>query len=174
MRKAAFIYSRELEKYGYPPEHPFNTIRPKKTREIINSMGLLSGEGRSEVAPVPIDRIVLKKFHTPHYLHILKKARPGRWNAEAFDMGLGTEDCPVFRHLYEVSREKWEENPGKDEMKKFLLFASNLWNKMMDLKKTLYPTPQRVESVGVNIELEGDMAERVLRRIVKTKDENNE
>ncbi len=101
MRKAAFVYSRELEKYGYPPEHPFNTIRPKKTREIINPMGMLSGEGRNEVAPVPADRIVLKKFHTPHYLHILKKARPGRWNAEAFDMGLGTEDCPVFRHLYE-------------------------------------------------------------------------
>jgi len=101
MRKAAFIYSRELEKYSYPPEHPFNTIRPKKTRKIVGSMGLLSGGGRSEVAPVSVDRIVLKKFHSARYLHALKKARPQRWNAEAFEMGLGTEDCPVFNRLYD-------------------------------------------------------------------------
>ena len=101
MRRAAFIYSRELEKYGYPPEHPFNTVRPKRVREIARSMGLLSGRGRSEATPVPVDRIVLKKFHSARYLHALKKARPRRWNAEAFDMGLGTEDCPVFDHLYD-------------------------------------------------------------------------
>lgn len=87
-RKAVFIYSPELEKYSYPPEHPFNTIRPKKTREIVSSMGLLSGGGRSEAAPVPVDRIVLKKFHSARYLHALKKASPRRWDAEAFDMGL--------------------------------------------------------------------------------------
>ncbi|GAJ16718.1 unnamed protein product, partial [marine sediment metagenome] len=49
----AFIYSSELEKYHYPPEHPFNTIRAQKTRQILNSMGLLCGHGRSEVAPIP-------------------------------------------------------------------------------------------------------------------------
>jgi acetoin utilization protein AcuC len=101
MRKAAFIYSRELEKYSYPPEHPFNTIRPKKTREIVSSMGLLSGAGRTEAAPVPVERIVLKKFHSARYLHALKNANPRRWDAEAFDMGLGTEDCPIFDKLYE-------------------------------------------------------------------------
>jgi acetoin utilization deacetylase AcuC-like enzyme len=42
-RKAAFIYSPELEEYQYPPEHPFNTIRAKMVREIVNSLGLLSG-----------------------------------------------------------------------------------------------------------------------------------
>jgi acetoin utilization protein AcuC len=103
MRKAAFIYSRELEKYSYPPEHPFNTIRPKKTREIVSSMGLLSGAGRSEAAPVPAERVVLKKFHSARYLHALKNANPRRWDAEAFDMGLGTEDCPIFDRLYEYA-----------------------------------------------------------------------
>jgi len=103
MRKAVFIYSRELEKYGYPPEHPFNTIRPKNTRENVSSIGLLSGSGRSEVAPVPVERMVLKKFHTARYLHALRKANPRRWNAEAFDMGLGTEDCPIFKRLYDYA-----------------------------------------------------------------------
>ncbi|MHC4284047.1 MAG: acetoin utilization protein AcuC [Planctomycetota bacterium] len=103
MRKAAFIYSPELEKYSYPPEHPFNTIRPKKTREIVSSLGLLSGDDRSEVAPVEVGRMVLKKFHSARYLHALKKANPRRWDAEAFDMGLGTEDCPVFERLYDYA-----------------------------------------------------------------------
>lgn len=103
MRKAAFIYSPELEKYSYPPEHPFNTIRPKKTREIVSFLGLLSGDGRSEVAPVEVGRMVLKKFHSARYLHALKKASPRRWDAEAFDMGLGTQDCPIFERLYDYA-----------------------------------------------------------------------
>ena len=102
-RKAVFIYSPELEKRSYPPEHPFNTIRARKTREIVNSMGLLSGADRSEVAPAPAERIVLKKFHSARYLHALKTASEGHWDAEAFNMGLGTQDCPVFEGLYDYA-----------------------------------------------------------------------
>jgi len=101
MRKSVFIYSPELEEYQYPPEHPFNTIRAKKVREIVNSMGLLSGSSGSEVAPVPAERIVLKKFHSARYLHALKNATEGRFEAEAFSMGLGTPDCPVFEGMYD-------------------------------------------------------------------------
>jgi len=100
-REAVFIYSGELEEYPYPPEHPFNTIRAKKVRERVNSMGLLSGSGRREAAPVAVERVVLKKFHTARYLHALQTASKGRWGSEALDMGLGTGDCPVFKGLYE-------------------------------------------------------------------------
>lgn len=101
MRKAAFIYSKELEKYRYPAEHPFNTIRARKVRELIKSMGLLSGTGRREVAPKPAERVVLKKFHSARYLHALKEASKGKFNAEALGMGIGTPDCPVFKGVYE-------------------------------------------------------------------------
>jgi len=100
-RESVFIYSEELEKYQYPPEHPFNTIRTKRVREIINSMGLLSGAGRKEVAPEPVERIVLKKFHSARYLRALKEASAGKFNTEALGMGIGTSDCPVFEGLYE-------------------------------------------------------------------------
>ena len=102
-RKAIFIYSPEFEKYSYPPEHPFNTVRAQKTRQIINSMGLLSGDGVSEAAPVPAERIVLKKFHSARYLHALKNASKGRWDVEALQMGIGTSDCPIFKGLYEYA-----------------------------------------------------------------------
>lgn len=103
MRQAVFIYSTEFEKYLYPPEHPFNTIRAKRVREIVSSMGLLSGSGRSEVAPEPAERIVLKKFHTARYLHALKTAAAGHLDVEALQMGIGSQDCPVFKGLYEYS-----------------------------------------------------------------------
>jgi acetoin utilization protein AcuC len=103
MRKAAFIYSSELEKYHYPPEHPFNVDRARRLRKILNSMGLLSGDGRFEALPEPADRITLKKFHSARYLHALKNASKGKWDAKALDMGLGTGDCPVFKGLYEYA-----------------------------------------------------------------------
>ena len=100
-REAVFVYSRELEKYPYPPEHPFNTIRAKRVREIVSSMGLLSGAGRREAAPELVERVVLKKFHSARYLHALKEASEGKFNAEALGMGIGTPDCPVFDGLYD-------------------------------------------------------------------------
>ena len=124
MRKAAFIYSQELENYHYPPDHPFNVDRARKVRQVLRSIGLLSGDGPLlwdpakrepsqgqawpraggvEVAPTPAKRIVLKKFHSAPYLHALQTASKGRWDAEALEMGIGTPDCPVFKGMYEYS-----------------------------------------------------------------------
>jgi acetoin utilization protein AcuC len=102
-KNAVFMYSSEFEKYLYPPEHPFNTVRAKRVRDIVSSMGLLSGSGGSEVAPVAAERIVLKKFHSARYLHALKTAAAGRWSAEALEMGIGSPDCPIFKGLYEYA-----------------------------------------------------------------------
>jgi acetoin utilization protein AcuC len=102
-KKASFIYSPELEKFSYPADCPFNTDRAGQVRKILNSMDLLSGENRSEVAPVPAERLVLKKFHSARYLHALKTAAKGRWDTEALDMGIGTLDCPVFSGMYDYA-----------------------------------------------------------------------
>jgi acetoin utilization protein AcuC len=103
MRKSVFIHSQEIEKYRYPSEHPFNTVRGQRTHKVVQSMGLLSGPGRSEAAPAPAERIVLKKLHTARYLHALKSAAEGQWDAEALGMGIGTEDCPVFKGVYDYA-----------------------------------------------------------------------
>ncbi|MBN2457386.1 MAG: acetoin utilization protein AcuC [Sedimentisphaerales bacterium] len=99
----AFIYSTELEKYAYPPEHPFNTARAKKLRKILNSMGLLSGDNRTEVPPEPAAEDVLTKFHSLRYLNALKLAGQGKFDTDALSMGIGTSDCPVFEGLYDYS-----------------------------------------------------------------------
>lgn len=100
-KKAAFIHSGELEKFSYPVDCPFSTDRAGQVRKVLNSMGLLSGDGRSEVAPAAAERIVLKKFHSARYLHVLRSAARGRWDTEALNMGIGTLDCPVFAGMYD-------------------------------------------------------------------------
>jgi len=102
-KRAVFIYSAALEKYRYPPEHPFNTIRAQKTREIVNSMGFLSGADRSETAPEPAEIIELKKFHSARYLQVLKTVSKNKFDAEALNMGIGTSDCPIFEGLYDYA-----------------------------------------------------------------------
>lgn len=102
-RRAVFIHSAEMEKYRYPPAHPFNTVRARKVRETVNSMGLLTGSDRKEAAPKPAERTVLKKFHSARYLHTLKLAAEGQWSSEALSMGIGTGDCPVFADMYDYS-----------------------------------------------------------------------
>jgi acetoin utilization protein AcuC len=66
-------------------------------------MGLLWGETTREAAPVPAQRTVLKKFHSARYLHALKTAQSGKWELDALNMGIGTDDCPIFRGMYDYA-----------------------------------------------------------------------
>ena len=102
-RQAVFIYSPEFEKFRYPDDNPFKTDRAGQVRKILNSMGLLSGEGRKEQAPVPAERDALKKFHTSRYLRALQMTSAGKWDSEALRMGIGTADCPAFEGLYDYA-----------------------------------------------------------------------
>ncbi|UCD51251.1 MAG: acetoin utilization protein AcuC [Phycisphaerales bacterium] len=102
-RRAAFIHSEEIEQYSYPADCPFRPERAGGVRKTLYSMGLLTGAGISEVAPEPADRRVVKKFHSGRYLHALKNAARGRWDVEALHMGIGTEDCPIFKGLYDYA-----------------------------------------------------------------------
>lgn len=99
-KKAVFVHSPEIEKYKYPDECPFNISRAGEVRKIINSMGMLSGSSRSEVAPEAAERVVLQKLHSVRYLDALQSAAKGHIDVEYLHMGIGTPDCPVFGDMY--------------------------------------------------------------------------
>jgi acetoin utilization protein AcuC len=101
--RTAFIYGPEIEQYSYPCECPFNTSRAGLARKMLASMGLLSGPGRGEVAPVPATREELLTFHPDAYLDALEKAPQGFLDIQGLFMGLGTPDTPIFRGLYEYA-----------------------------------------------------------------------
>jgi len=102
-KKTVFLHCPELEQISYPQGCPFNTSRAAGVHQTISSMGLLNRSNVAEVAPEPADRMMLKKFHTPKYLKVLKNAEDGKFEAQAFYMGLGTPDCPIFKGMYEYS-----------------------------------------------------------------------
>ena len=101
--RTAFIHCPEIEQYSYPPECPFSTSRAPEARKMLASMGLLSGAGRSEVAPAPADRTELLTFHVEAYLDALAKAPRGFLDMEGLFMGLGTPETPIFRGMYEYA-----------------------------------------------------------------------
>ena len=98
---SAFIYSPDLDAGGYPSDCQFDSSRPGRTRRKVFQLGLLNGPNRREVAPVPVTREELEWFHTPAYLQALRLAGEGDLPVEAFAMGLGTPDCPVFKGMYD-------------------------------------------------------------------------
>jgi len=102
-RKSIFLHSPELEQYGYPDACPFNTRRAGLTRKTAYNMGLLSGSDREEVAPVKANRAELEMFHTARYLDAMQQAEKGDLSSDAFLMGLGTPDCPVFHGMVDYA-----------------------------------------------------------------------
>ena len=102
-RKSAFLHSPEMEKFSYPPDCPFKTQRAGQTRALVASLGLLTGDDRSEVAPRPATRAELEKFHSARYLDILQSASEGNLSPDALTVGLCTPDCPVFPGLYDYA-----------------------------------------------------------------------
>ena len=103
IRQAVFMHSTQLERYSYPSDSPFITRRAKMTRKILQSIGMLSGAGRSERSAGPAGRDVLEKFHSPRYLDVMGQAEAGQLDFEGLQMGLGRPDCPVFKGMCEYA-----------------------------------------------------------------------
>ena len=98
---SAFIHCDKLEQYPYPAFCPFNTSRAGETFRIVKSIGLLNSKTATQIEPRSAERTELKKFHTSRYLHVLKQTADGKFDAEAYSMGIGTPDCPAFKGIYE-------------------------------------------------------------------------
>jgi acetoin utilization protein AcuC len=99
--KLAFLYNADVERLTYPPDCPFKTQRAGLARQQLRSLGLLGGPDRLEVAPQAATSGELQVFHSKRYLEELQRASAGELTAEGLSMGLGTEDTPVFRDLFE-------------------------------------------------------------------------
>lgn len=99
----AFIHCPELEQYPYPESCPFKTSRAGKVRQMLTSMGLLSGKDKIEVSPQKARLKDLLQFHSPEYLEAMRRANAGEFDMDMLHMNLGTGDCPVFRGMYDYA-----------------------------------------------------------------------
>lgn len=99
--KKVFIHCDDLDKYPYPASCPFNTSRAGLTRKRLDSLGLLKGKDKAQIAPERVDSALLETFHTVEYLKALQRANVGEFSVDMLYMGLGTGDCPVFKGVYD-------------------------------------------------------------------------
>jgi acetoin utilization protein AcuC len=73
--------------------------------ELLNRYGLMSEENQRIVTPPLMNEELLYLFHTRKYIELLKKGEKGEFSIEMLHAGLGTEDNPVFKAMYQYALE---------------------------------------------------------------------
>lgn len=108
----SLIYSYDLTKHEYTPSHPFKPVRARLMSELLNRYGLISEQNQKIVIPSLMDEELLYLFHTREYIELLKKGDKGEFSFEMLHAGLGTEDNPAFKGMYQYA---WEASSGTYE-----------------------------------------------------------
>ncbi len=101
--KSAFIYTDAYLDYDYGPTHPLRIIRLKLTYDLIKAYGLLAPPSVQIIPTIEAEEKDLGVFHSEEYLNLLKQANGGRLTGNAFCLGLGPGDNPIFPGLYDLS-----------------------------------------------------------------------
>lgn len=101
--KTAFIYTDAYLDYDYGPTHPLQIIRLKLTHDLIKAYGLLALPFVQSISTIEAEEKDLAAFHGEEYLRILKHANGGRLTGNAYCLGLGPGDNPIFPGVYDFS-----------------------------------------------------------------------
>ncbi|HVP77994.1 MAG TPA: acetoin utilization protein AcuC [Thermodesulfobacteriota bacterium] len=101
--KTGFVYTDSYLDYDYGPTHPLRIIRLKLTYDLIRAYGLLASPSVQSIFTVEATEKDLVTFHSEEYLNILKQASAGRLTGNAYLLGLGPGDNPIFPGLYDLS-----------------------------------------------------------------------
>jgi acetoin utilization protein AcuC len=100
-RELVFLYSDEIEKFPYPEDCPFKSERAPRLRQKLVALNLLDNERAMVVEPKPASRQQLEWFHFPNYLDELSRTSRGELSLDSLYMGLGGDDTPIFRGMYD-------------------------------------------------------------------------
>jgi acetoin utilization protein AcuC len=101
--KTAFVYTDAYLDYDYGPTHPLRIIRLKLTYDLIKAYGLLALPSVQTIPTIEAEEKDLAAFHSEEYLTLLKQANGGRLTGNAYCLGLGPGDNPIFPGLYDFS-----------------------------------------------------------------------
>lgn len=102
-KRGGFVYTPEVGKFQYGPDHPFDPMRAVKVYELSNRYSLLDSGDVATLKSAAVSEADLLLAHTPEYLAALRKADGGDPAAAVEDMGIGTPDCPVFEGVYQYA-----------------------------------------------------------------------
>src|SRR5262249_8046195 len=89
--------------FDYGPSHPLRMERLGLTFSLMEAAGLTALPGTRVIAPAAAPDSVLRRFHTPDYLEVLREAGAGQEVPAAYRYGLGPGDNPIWPGMYEAS-----------------------------------------------------------------------
>ena len=98
-----FYYSHQLAQYEFGPDHPFKPERAQKVLELCNRYGVLNQQSMTIKTPPSLKRETLLLAHSDEYLDVLERIGAGEIFQEMLQFGIGTEDNPPLRGIYEWS-----------------------------------------------------------------------
>ncbi len=101
--KTGFVYTDAYLDYDYGPTHPLRIIRLKLTVDLMRAYGLLDLPFVQFIPTVKAEEKDLAAFHSEEYLNILRQANAGRLAGNAYCVGLGPGDNPIFPGLFDLS-----------------------------------------------------------------------
>lgn len=101
--KSLFVYSDEMGRFDFGPNHPFKPERATKTYDLCTRYGVMNYPWMTILRPESIDENLLTLYHEPAYLSLLREASKGKVSLEMLARGLGTEDTPILKGIYEWS-----------------------------------------------------------------------
>lgn len=101
--RVGVVWDDRLAEYDFGPGHPLAPVRVQLAMRLTADFGLLRYDNVSVLTPVePITDDELARVHEPAYIAAVREAST---NPHFFapDLGLGTEDDPVFANMHEAS-----------------------------------------------------------------------
>ena len=97
------IYDDQLASTEYTPSHPFKPVRAKLFMELLHRYCDISDERFALKRPEPLDEELLYLFHDRAYIDLLKMAERGEFSPDMVQAGLGTDENPIFRGMFQLA-----------------------------------------------------------------------
>lgn len=96
------VYDDAMAAYHFSERHPMNPERLGLTARLLRDLGVLERTGSAVRAPYVADDDQLRTVHAAAYVEAVKRASGPDGEASP-ELGLGTEDDPLFPELHQAS-----------------------------------------------------------------------
>ena len=98
------VFDPTLTDYDFGPHHPMSPIRVDLTMQLAHELGVTATDGQSRLRVVPAPMADLDRIATVHDAALIEAVqRAGRTGAAELQVGLGSDDNPVFLGMHEAA-----------------------------------------------------------------------
>ena len=103
--KVGLIYTEEFQKYSFGNAHPLRPLRLKLTYSLLEKLHLLENDRLKILEPQMATLEELNRTHSLKYIQMVKKLseNPKDNTIPSMTYGLGSEDNPIFKGMYNAS-----------------------------------------------------------------------